>query len=61
MPLTDTQIHALKTPLTSVIGYAESLRQGEYGPINPEQTEAIDVIIKRSRELLAILDRVRSE
>lgn len=61
MPLTDAQIHALKTPLTSVIGYAESLLQGDYGPIQSEQTEAVDVIVKRSREMLDLLETMRGD
>ncbi len=61
MALTDMQLHALKTPLTSVIGYAESLRQGDYGPVSPQQIEAIDIILKRSREMLAMLERMRSD
>ncbi len=59
MPLTDAQIHALKTPLTSVIGYAESLLQGDYGPIHEEQVEAVEVILKRSREMLKLLEEMR--
>ena len=60
MPLSDAELHTLKTPLTAVIGYAESLQYGDYGAINPDQTEAVEVIVKRSRELLSILEKMRN-
>ena len=61
MPLDDTELHALKTPLTAVIGYAESLQHGDYGSINPDQVEALSVIINRSRELLSLLGQMKEE
>ncbi len=58
MSLNDQEVHSLKTPLTVVIGYAEALQAGDYGAMTPDQREAVDVILNRSREMLRMLSDI---
>lgn len=57
--------HELHTPLGAVIGYAEMLQDGIYGPISPEQSDKLDEIIGSSQHLTSLvrelLDQARLE
>jgi signal transduction histidine kinase len=37
--------HELKTPMTSIRGYADLVRQGAVGPVTPQQTEFLDIVL----------------
>ncbi|MGC9357078.1 MAG: hybrid sensor histidine kinase/response regulator [Anaerolineae bacterium] len=50
--------HELRTPLAIVMGYAELLRDGELGPLEPEQKQAILVIARQAQTLHKIVERV---
>ena len=58
--------HELRTPLAVAIGYLELLLDGAFGPLNPEQREAIAVSrgrleeLRRYVELLLTLQAVRA-
>jgi len=43
--------HELRTPLTMIRGYAEFLLSGELGPVDVEQQEALQVIMRNSEAL----------
>jgi len=53
-----TMSHELRTPLTAMLGFSEVLRDGKVGPINGEQAEALDHIIKSGRHLLELVGTV---
>ena len=47
--------HDFRTPLTSIIGYAEMIKDGEAGPVTPKQTEmlgAVDRNVERLQNLI---------
>lgn len=50
--------HDLRTPLNSILGYAELLSHGLYGPLNSEQQEAVRSIIGCGKQLLELIDDV---
>ena len=47
--------HELQTPLGAILGYAEMVGTGIYGPVNAEQKEAMQKIIQRSMELTNLI------
>ena len=53
-----TMSHELRTPLTAVIGMAQILHAGAYGPLNREQTEAIEVVEGSGRKLLQMINDI---
>ncbi|MBK8049012.1 MAG: hypothetical protein IPK16_19000 [Anaerolineales bacterium] len=50
--------HDLRTPLNSVIGMAESLQDGVYGPLGERQVKAAKVIEASGRHLLELINDV---
>jgi PAS domain S-box-containing protein len=50
--------HELRTPLNAVIGFADMLTSGVYGPLNERQTEALQDIHKGGQHLLDIINDV---
>ncbi len=52
--------HELRTPLTLIIGYTERLARGNLGPLNNEQQNAVDVVVRSSRSLLSLIENLLS-
>lgn len=50
--------HELRTPMSVVMGYAEMVRDGMLGEINPKQEEALDKIMSRARDQLTIINNI---
>jgi signal transduction histidine kinase len=48
--------HELRTPLHGVLGLSDLLRDGVYGPVTPEQAEAVTGIEQSARGLLELVD-----
>lgn len=57
--------HELHTPLGAIIGYAEMLQEGIYGPVSEEQADKLEEIIDSSEHLTGmvreLLDQARLE
>lgn len=43
--------HELRTPLGAILGYAELLNEGTYGPVSEKQSQKLGSIIESSNEL----------
>jgi signal transduction histidine kinase len=54
--LVSTVSHELRTPLSSILGYCELLRDGEFGELDPGVRQMIDVIARNSRRLSRLLE-----
>jgi signal transduction histidine kinase len=51
--------HELRTPLNAVLGFADIMRQGLFGPLgNPRYAEYIDGIVKSGQHLLSLINDV---
>jgi signal transduction histidine kinase len=50
--------HELRTPLNAIGGYAELLALGLHGPVNAEQTEALERIRDGQRHVLGLINTV---
>ncbi|MEK9971207.1 MAG: ATP-binding protein [Ferrovibrio sp.] len=51
--------HELRTPLNAVLGFAEIMRQGLFGPVgNPRYAEYVDGIVKSGQHLLSLINDV---
>ncbi|HVN67852.1 MAG TPA: HAMP domain-containing sensor histidine kinase, partial [Candidatus Sulfotelmatobacter sp.] len=50
--------HDLKSPLTSVLGYADILLHGREGPLSEKQSKDIGIIKKQGGVLLALIDTI---
>jgi signal transduction histidine kinase len=46
-----TVSHELRTPLTSMMGFLEMLREGEAGPLTPDQTRFLSIVYRSSERL----------
>jgi signal transduction histidine kinase len=53
--------HDMRTPLGAITGYAEMLRAGVYGPISPEQNDALLDIHDSANELLLFVNNLISQ
>ena len=50
--------HELRTPLNAISGYAQLLCSGDFGALNPKQTDALDHIQRSEKDLLAQINAV---
>ena len=50
--------HELRTPLNAVIGYAELMGEGIYGPVNTEQRQSLDGITESATNLLQLINEI---
>jgi len=50
--------HELRTPLNSVIGYSSVLLDEWMGPVNPEQRESLEGILRSGKHLLSLINDV---
>ena len=50
--------HELRTPLTNIIGYTEILSSKEYGNLNENQEEFIQIVYDNSQHLLYLINDV---
>lgn len=50
--------HELRTPLTAVLGYTGMMQDRMLGEINPEQEGALAMVLKQSRDLLAMINSI---
>lgn len=50
--------HELKTPLTTIIGFAETIRSERRGKLNEEQKEFIEIINKESQHLHNLINNL---
>jgi signal transduction histidine kinase len=48
--------HDLRTPLTSIMGYIDLLREGEAGELNNEQLGFLDIVQRNSQRLLRLVN-----
>ena len=53
-----TMSHELRTPLHAVLGYTDMLRDEEFGPVLPAQTEALDAIRRRALDQFELISAV---
>jgi PAS domain S-box-containing protein len=50
--------HELKTPLNSIIGFTQLLRNGNYGSLSLEQSRALGLVHKNAGELLRLINNI---
>jgi signal transduction histidine kinase len=50
--------YEVRTPLTSIVGFAETLEYGIAGPLTPKQREYVSDIRRSSEELKSIIDAI---
>ncbi len=50
--------HELRTPLNVVMGYTTMVKDGILGEINPEQEKALQKVINRARDQLAMITSI---
>ena len=50
--------YEVRTPLTSIVGFAETLEYGLAGPLTPKQREYVSDIHKSSEDLKSIIDAI---
>jgi signal transduction histidine kinase len=53
-----TMSHELRTPLNAIAGYVEILELGIYGPVTPEQKQALQRIQEAQRHVLSLMNDV---
>ena len=47
--------HEMKTPMTSIRGYADLIRRGMVGPITDQQTEFLDIVLDNVDRMAALV------
>src|SRR5262245_9713401 len=52
--------HELRTPLTAIQGYAEAMDEGLLGEVSPAQSEALAVVRRNGKRLMAMIEQLLS-
>lgn len=50
--------HALRSPLTAMVAYLELLVEGEFGPLDEAQAEALGVVDEGATQMRRVMDQV---
>ncbi len=50
--------HDLRTPLTGILGFADMLREGVYGPISQPQDSAVERIMENANRLIQMVNNL---
>jgi signal transduction histidine kinase len=50
--------HELRTPLNAILGYTEMVKEGLQGEINLEQEKSLEKVVRRTRELLTMINGI---
>ena len=50
--------HELKTPLVSIVGYSQAIREQMLGTLNKQQKKAMDTVIRNSERLERLIDSI---
>lgn len=50
--------HELRSPLALIRGYAEMLDEGEFGELQPDQKQPVDIILRRARMLSDLVEDI---
>jgi len=50
--------HELRTPLTAILGLSESLEEGVYGALAPEQQDVTQRVVRSGRHLLTLINDI---
>jgi len=51
----NTLSHELRTPVTHLFSYLEMLRDGDFGPVSPEQEGVLDELMHETEDLLLLM------
>ncbi len=52
--------HELRTPLTYIKGYVELLLEGELGPLNDEQRRSLEIVNRKTDEVISVVGEITS-
>ncbi len=50
--------HELKTPTVPILGYCEMLLNPKFGPLNPDQTDAVNEIMNNINQMQKFIDEI---
>ncbi|MBI4525993.1 MAG: GAF domain-containing protein [Deltaproteobacteria bacterium] len=50
--------HELRTPLTAIMGYTGLVKDGMFGEIKPQQAQALGKVMRRSNDLLGLINGI---
>jgi PAS domain S-box-containing protein len=53
-----TMSHELRTPLNTILSLSESMQEGTYGKVNPEQNERLNIIYESGNHLLEMINDI---
>lgn len=52
----DHTIHELRSPLTGILSFSQILQEQIYGPLNPKQSQYVDVIVASGQHMLCLVN-----
>ena len=52
--------HELRTPLTHVLGYLRLMADGEFGPLNDQQVETLELVMTKAGQLAELINDIVS-
>jgi signal transduction histidine kinase len=50
--------HELRTPINAVLGYSELLKEGTYGPMQPQQRQVVEKVTRSATHLLELINDI---